>query len=54
VNNTTVLDNADRTDAGNCCIRKDCTAVFRGDASHAGSGSYGTHYTSFAAFNAAY
>jgi len=30
VNNTTVLDNADRTDAGNCCIRKDCTAVFRG------------------------
>jgi len=40
VNNSTVPDNADRTDTGNCCIIKDVAAIFRRDASHPGSGSY--------------
>jgi len=40
VNNSTVPDNADRTDTGNCGIIKDGTAIFRRDASHPVSGSY--------------
>jgi len=36
MNDSTVPDNADRTDAGNCCVIKDCTVVFHGHASQPG------------------